>query len=183
MPDGIQQLTVAMAAGDAEAVGTFCGQYFDWMFIQARLATRRDEAFCLDVVQDAMLRVMRAIQPVDSEPRLRAWLRVVVRTTSLDLLRGERRRTAREAAVARPEVVSPPDCNEQTDLLTQQLTQLDPRLVQLLELRYEQRWTLRRIGQLLGVSTGAIDSRLRRALRGLSEAHDTDEAAVHDDGV
>jgi len=185
MPGGTQHLTAAMAAGDADAVAAFYREYFDWMFIQARLATRRDESFCLDVVQDAVLRVMRTIKPVDSEPQIRAWLRLVVQTTAFDLLRGEKRRKAREAASAAPEIVCTADNGEQLDWLAEQLRRLDPQLVKIIQLRFEHRWTLRRIGEMLGVTTGAVDGRLRRALQALRESatDSEDHAAVHDDAM
>ena len=55
-----------MTAGNAKAVETFYSQYFDFLYHHARRATRRDEAFCLDVVQDAVIRIMRTIRRVES---------------------------------------------------------------------------------------------------------------------
>ena len=39
----------------------------------------------------------------------------------------------------------------------------------MIELRFEQRWTLGRIGTLFGLSIGTIDGRLRRALKELRD--------------
>src|SRR5580700_6920402 len=88
-----------MAAGDEEAVETFYRQHFDWLYAQARRASRRDESFCLDVVQDSVLRIIRVVRPVKSEAQFRAWLRLVVRTTTWDRLRADQRRMQREMAV------------------------------------------------------------------------------------
>jgi RNA polymerase sigma factor (sigma-70 family) len=188
MADDIQHLTAAMAGGDADAVAAFYREYFDWMFIQARLCTRRDESFCLDVVQDAMLRVMRTIRRVESEQQLRAWLRLVVQTTAFDLLRGERRRADRESASAVPVVICDGDADERLIWLADQLTRLDRQLVKMIELRFDQRRSLRSIGQVLGLSTGAVDGRLRRVLKSLRQSatamfETEDEAAMHDDAV
>jgi RNA polymerase sigma factor (sigma-70 family) len=179
-----------MAGGDPEAVTQFYGEYFDWMYTQARLATARDESFCLDVVQEAILRVIRSIKPVDNDARLRAWLRLVVQTTALDLLRKERRSKAREISRATSEVVVPEPVDEQTAWLTGALAGLDPQIVRMIEMRFEQRWTLRRIGQALGVTTSAVDGRLRRVLKELRKMASAttlfdieDEAGVHDDSV
>ncbi|MEW6252584.1 MAG: sigma factor-like helix-turn-helix DNA-binding protein, partial [Planctomycetota bacterium] len=49
--------------------------------------------------------------------------------------------------------------------LRRTLLELDADLVRLIELRYVHGWTLARIGGLLGLSTGTIDGRLRRALQ------------------
>src|SRR5690348_9977718 len=88
-----------MAAGDEAAVEAFYRQYFDWLYAQARRYSRRDEAFCLDVVQDAVLRIIRTVRAVPSEAQFRGWLCLVVQTTTLDCLRCERRRAKRETAV------------------------------------------------------------------------------------
>jgi RNA polymerase sigma-70 factor (ECF subfamily) len=141
--------------------------------------TRRDESFCLDVVQDAVLRVIRTVKPVDCESRFRGWLRLVVQTTAFDLLRSERRRKNREA-MAGP-VADEVDVDSlQLDWLEQQISSLDPELVKIIELRFEQNWTLRRIGEKLGLSVGAVDGRLRRALKNLQLSADEPALPVFD---
>jgi RNA polymerase sigma-70 factor (ECF subfamily) len=165
-----------MAAGDAGAVDAFYRQYFGWMYAQARRFTNRDESFCLDVVQDAVLRVIRTVKRVDCESRFRGWLRLVVQTTAFDLLRREARRKNREAMMGTSQVSVDSD-SLQLDWLREQITQLDPELVNIVELRFEQSWTLRRIGEKLGISIGAVDGRLRRALKHLKLAAEEPEAS------
>jgi RNA polymerase sigma-70 factor (ECF subfamily) len=187
----IAKLTAAMAAGDEAAVEAFYRLYFDRLFAEARHVVRgRDEAFYLDVVQDAVLRIIRTVRRVKSKAQFHAWLRLVVRTTALDRLRGERRRARRELAVAgtvswissaaatsgADEI---DDDGSQYEWLRRQIDSLDPQIVRMIELRFERSWTLARIGKLLGLSTGTIDGRLRRALRLLKdrarEEFDSDE--------
>src|SRR5438874_10933141 len=95
LPSATEELTTALAAGDEDAVETFYQRYFDWLYGQARRATRRDESFCLDVVQDAMLRIIRTIRAVEDDTRFRAWLRLVVQSTAWDRMRSETRRHQR----------------------------------------------------------------------------------------
>lgn len=180
-----------MAGGNEAAVETFYRRYFDWMYAQARRVTRRDEAFCLDVVQESVLRVVRSIRRVDAEAALLAWLSLVIRTTALDIMRGESRRKTRELSLVASsgqllDDTSQHDCDiavtdDQLAWLRSEISRLDPQLVRLIELRYQQRWTLARIGQALGMSTGAIDGRLRRALLALRKRADLTE--VFDDGL
>ena len=91
MPQSASELSSAMAAGDARAIEAFYREYFDRMYRYARQATRGDEATCLDVVQDAMVRIVRTVRRVESEPQLVAWVRLVVRTTAYDYLKRENR--------------------------------------------------------------------------------------------
>lgn len=172
MPDTVPTLTAAMAAGDPRAVEAFYRQYFDLMYRHACHITRRDEAFCLDVVQDAVLRVMRAVRPAQSEAQFAAWLRLVTQTSAYDLLKTETRRRRREIRVALPPDLTDDDAEngadaERIDWLRQEIARLDPQIARLIELRYERRWTLSRIAQALGLTIGTVDGRLRRALREL----------------
>jgi RNA polymerase sigma factor (sigma-70 family) len=141
-------------------------------------------------VQDAVLRIVRTVQPVTGgEGQLVAWLRLVVRSVAYDLLRREQRRARRERPApprpaggpagggagregaspasepaAAPHAGNGAEVAEQVAWLREQLSRLDPGLVEVIELRYRHDWTLAAIGARLGVSAGTIDGRLRRAL-------------------
>jgi len=168
-------MTSAMAAGDGGAVEAFYRRYFDRLYAEARRATRRDESFCLDVVQESVLRIVRTVRGARSEVQLVAWLRLVVRTTAYDLMRSERRRQRREALAAIGPADEAPDepraeDEEQLAWLRVQLDRLDPEIAKLIDLRYRRRWTLQRIARQFGLSIGTVDGRLRRALRRLRES-------------
>jgi RNA polymerase sigma factor (sigma-70 family) len=177
-------MTSAMAAGDGGAVESFYRRYFDRLYAEARRATRRDESFCLDVVQESVLRIVRTVRGARSEIQLVAWLRLVVRTTAYDLLRSERRRQRREALAAIGPADEAPDDpaaagdEEQLAWLRRQLDRLDPEIARMIDLRYRRRWTLERIARQCGLSIGTVDGRLRRALRRLRES--APEELLHD---
>jgi RNA polymerase sigma factor (sigma-70 family) len=141
------------------------------MYADAVRATGRDEAFCLDVVQDAMLRVIRRMRPMATEGDLGRWLRAVVQSCAYDRLRGESRRRRREAEAAAessPQVA--PDRDElrrRLHWLEEQLRTCDDASVQMLLMRHRFGWTLRQIGAALGINPGAVDGRLRRLVGGL----------------
>ena len=171
MFDTVRELTAGMAAGDSRAVEVFYRRYFDVMYSYAKSLTRRDEATCLDVVQEAVLRVVRTVRRVDGERQFYAWLRLVTQTTALDVLKSESRRRRRETAAVGPagRVDDDPEPHDRLDWLIDQIAGLDPQIVRIIDLRFQQRWTLARIGQALGISAGTVDGRLRRALGRLRE--------------
>ena len=162
-----------MASGDAKAVETFYRRYFDALYAHARRSTGRDESFCLDVVQDAVLRVIRSVRPAATEAQFAAWLRLVVQTTAYDLLRGESRREKRELVMASvsSEIDSAqehiPD-SDWLEWLAGQIALMDPQIVRIIDMRFQQRWTLAQIAGKLGLSIGAVDGRLRRAAPGFA---------------
>ena len=91
-----RRVTSAIARGGMAAFDEFYAEWFDFAYETARHVTGRDEAMCLDIVQEAMLRVARTIRPMRTEDDVRRWLVRVVHTTALDELRRERRRRGRE---------------------------------------------------------------------------------------
>ncbi len=164
MYDTVVQLTSAVARGEEPAVEAFYRRFFDFLYRHARQVSRRDESFCLDIVQDAMLRIVRTVRTVATEPQLVAWLKLVVQSVTYDALRRERRRREREAAHSRNGDRRAPESDERVEWLRRELLALDPELVRLIELRFIHGWTLARMAQALGLSIGTIDGRLRRAL-------------------
>lgn len=168
MDDPTRQLTGAIASGDTGAFARFYRRWVDQMYAEAHRVTGRDESFCLDVVHDAMMRVMRSIRPMDSEPALWGWLRLVVRSCALDHLRREARRRKRERAdvgMTQPEPRD--DLEERLAWLHAELADLDEREAALLTMRHRFGWTLRQIAQSAGLKPGAVDGRLRRTLDAL----------------
>ncbi len=172
VPSEVRSLTEAIASGNTEAFATFYRQWFDTMYTQARSASGRDESFCLDVVQDAMLRVIKSVPSMANADDLRRWLRVVVRSCAYDRFREEARRTAREQrAVAvrasnnsNGKVGDEENTVERIHWLERELQSLEDRDVQLLLMRHRFGWTLKRIGRTLGMKPGAVDGRIRRVL-------------------
>jgi RNA polymerase sigma factor (sigma-70 family) len=135
------------------------------MAVEAARATGKDESFCLDVVQDAMLRVIRSLKPLDSEAALFRWLQRTIRSCAIDRLRAESRRRQREEAVAareRREAIE--NLEERIAWLRRELEELDESAASMLLMRHRFGWTLSQIGAVFGLNPGAVDGRIRRTL-------------------
>lgn len=166
--------TKAIASGDPEAFSRFYEAYFDDLYRMARRATKRDEAFCLDVVQDAMMKVIRSIPVLDTEQTLCTWLRRTVYSCAIDRLRIE----ARQARVDR-NATAADDCadggendadvRDRLRWLEAQIAELDASSRTMLIMRHRFGWTLARIGRELGLSPGAVDGRLSRLIERLRQ--------------
>ncbi len=165
LPSETRTRTAAVASGDTEAFARFFNEWFEWMGREATRLSGRDDAFCADIVQDSMMRVIRSLKPIDSEDDLRRWLRVVVRSCVYDRLRAEARRRARDRAAARPARRQPdPDLQGRIRWLERELQSIGDANTDLLIMRYRFGWTLQQIGAAMGLKTGAVDGRLRRLL-------------------
>jgi RNA polymerase sigma factor (sigma-70 family) len=169
-------LTARIARGDPDAFGAFYEAWFERAFALARSITRRDEAFCLDVVQDCMLRVVRSMRPLADERAVQAWMAKTVLSTALDGLRSERRRAQREetatqrTAAATPDAHAEAEAAEQTAWLRERLAELSAEERELLWQRFAGDATLQAAGAALGISGNAAHGRIRRILERLRAA-------------
>lgn len=168
-------LSTAVAAGDTDAFVVFYGEWFNVMYQQALQVSQRDESFCLDIVQDAMLRVIKSIKPMDSTDDLRRWLNVVIKTCAYDRLREQARRLARERKIEPKQESDAHDDNaedhqntlERLQWLERELRSMDRSDAELLLMRHRFGWTLKSIGLALGLKPGAVDGKVQRLVRKL----------------
>jgi RNA polymerase sigma factor (sigma-70 family) len=160
--DGTHTLTTAIASGNTEAFARLYEAWFDTMYAEAKRTTGRDEAFCLDIVHDAMIRVIRSMKPLDHEGALVVWLRRAVRSCAYDRLKQESRRRAREHAAPPAETAEMcDDLDDRLAWLRSELNAMDRASSMIITMRHRFGWTLRQIGTTLGLKTGAVDRRLR----------------------
>ncbi len=171
--DATRDLTAAISRGDGSALACFYEAWFDRAFDAARSLTGRDESFCLDVVQDAMIRVARRIPTLPDELSLERWFVRVVRSAALDRLRREKRRILRERSRSPAPAPARPDelCEvlEQIDRLRAVLAGLPAEDRSLIDARFGRSRTLRESGDQAGLTGDAVHGRLRRILNRLRD--------------
>ena len=171
MPRTVRELTTAVASGDPEALAVLYRERFDWLYAEAQRCTGRDESFCLDVVQDVMMKMIRKMKPLNDEGQLIAWLRTVLHRCAYDRLRAERRLRQREREVAiNADASTTANIDDsRLDWLAAQLTSLNAEQSQLIRLRFRLGWTLHQVAAFLGLKPGAVDGRINRTLATLKE--------------
>lgn len=157
--------------GDEHAFARFYDLWFDRAVGAVRRLTRRDESFCLDVVQDAMLKVVHKLPRLRDEAAVEAWMARTLFSTATDRLRADRRRRRREqgAARARPEeAVGSVDAalarDEELAWVRARLDELPEEQREMILHRFEDRGTLQKAGEAHGLSPFAVHGRIRRIL-------------------
>ena len=168
-------LAARIRAGDAEAVGAFYDRWFDACVAIARQVSGRDEAFCLDVVQEVMLRVIRRLPALADERATRAWLARTVFTATVDQLRRDTRRARRERGRAAGESFEADAATalldaERARWLEERLAELPEADRALLDLRFCGDATLEEVGRRLGMTGHAAHGRIRRLVERLRRA-------------
>lgn len=166
----VPAITAAIAGGDRAAFARLYEAKFGLVFAAARRATGRDEQACLDIVQEAFMRAIRKMKRLESEAALDGWLVTTTRRAAYDALRAERRRAGRESRSARPETLPVHDeasamgDAERLGWLRGQLASLDRAASDAVDLRLRAGMTLSQAGRALGLSPGAVDGRVSRAV-------------------
>lgn len=159
----VQATTRAIARGDRDALGQFYEAWFNPCYAMARSLTGRDESFCLDVVQETMLRVIRSMREIQSSPALHAWMKRAVHSAALDLLRREARRLRREhLRGASQERAAAAD--DRIAWVAARLAELPAGDGALVSLRLARGQTLESAGAATGLTGDAAHGRIRRAL-------------------
>jgi len=176
-PPSTAHWTARIARGDTAAFSAFYEAWFDRVFALAQSFSRRDESFCLDVVQDAMLRVVKSMPTLEHESQVSAWLTRAVYSATIDQIRAEQRRTLREQRVAEatPEAHTrdPAESlltDEKRAWIAARLSELPERDRELVLARFEGSMTLEQVGATFAMSGSAAHGRIRRIVDRLRSA-------------
>jgi len=156
--------------GDQQAFAEYYEAFFETMFFTVQRTTGCDEATCLDIVQDAMLKAIAKMKTLHTREQTVAWTKAVAKTTAYDFLRKRVRQKKLNENLANQTVeMQQQDIDAVARLawVEEQLQQLPEELVSMISLKYRMGWTLRQIGEKFGLKTGAVDGKIRRAMEEL----------------
>ena len=164
-------ITRRIAAGDEVAYAAFYEAWFAPALSLVRAVSRRDEAFCLDVVQDVMLAVACSMPSLGDDVALRAWMTRTVVNAVTDRVRAETRRHRRERAVAETAAATRKQEpwldlveQERRTWLVESVAALPAVEQALLRARFGDASSVAAVADDLGISSDAAHGRLRRAL-------------------
>lgn len=158
------------AAGARPSLDEVYGRAFGPLHAAARALTGRDEAFCLDVVQDVFVSYIRRSPAWEGEAAMWSWLRTTLVRAAIDRIRRDeraRRRESRRPPRAPGTGESDPWASE---WLREAVALLPERDRALLGLRYAHGRTLQESGLAEGIGWASAQGRLTRALRRLRES-------------
>lgn len=163
--DWARRTSGGVASGSRAALASLYQARFDMLFRFVRSRTRRDDAFVLDCVHDAWVRVVRSLPALRSLAALDAWLVRAALSAALDRLKGERARSEREA-LHRTTSRSTVDSIESLD---RELAELSDDDRSLLQLRFWRGLSIAHIAAAFGIGEKAAEMRVRRAVARLHE--------------
>lgn len=155
--------------------------------LRHRAAQLLDDAnMAEDMVQELMLQCCRGEEAKLPSAQLRAWLYKALRNRCMDELRKRRVRKARRLDVPSPSLAGdmPPDTitspgskavkREQSQAIRELIEQFDPKLREVLLLRYFEHRSREEIAEQLGISHSVVKARLVKAVAKLREMTQSD---------
>jgi len=151
--------------GSQEAFAALVKRHLDLVYSAARRQVRSPQ-LAEEVAQSVFLDLSRQARTLQPGAPLAAWLYLVTRRTSIDVIRRESRRQAREqTAVAIAAMnTSPSAWTHVEPLLDEAMDSLDATDRSAVLLRYFENQSLREVGQSLGTSEDAAQKRVSRAV-------------------
>ncbi|WDI43752.1 RNA polymerase sigma factor [Bremerella sp. P1] len=164
-------ITSRLAEGDERSFRIFYDLVFEPMLQTIKQRSGRDDATSLDILQTAMIKVLGSIRPLNNRSAVLAWSRTVAKTVTYDYLRKQAR--SREVFMDLLDISREGDLRqceddwERLQWIEEELQELPEELRQIVSFRYRMGWSLARIGERLGLATGAVDGRIRRAIKRL----------------
>ncbi len=166
------RVSLRIVNGDEGAFEIYFNQFFPLMFSEARRISGRDEATCLDIVQNAMIKATKSMNRLNDEKHAIAWTRVLIRCATLDWLKVKANRLPNSIEECVPEssgILAAIDLRARILWVENQLKQCPPQTRNMIALRYRLGWSLERIATRFGLKAGAVDGRIRRALHKIRE--------------
>ena len=165
----VADCTGRMVRGDRTAYETLFLRRHRFVEAEAARTLGRRGDLADDVAGETWLRIARGPRTCPSEPALDGWLRRIVRSVAVDLIRSDLARSLRERRIAggRPESSGFVEDHELLEEIRRGLAVLEKLDVEdraILELRARTGATIAQIARLLGIGPAAVDSRLRRAV-------------------
>ena len=176
MEENDLELVEQARAGNQDAFREIVERHSRQIFKVAYRLTR-SEAHADDVVQETFLRAYRHLDRFDARSQLGTWLYRIAVNCSMDLMRKESRRTARETTEEKVELASLATSEPRPDrlaasgevgaLVESVLRELSPTERTAFVLRHFEGYSSVEIGQLLGMRPGATRNAVFRAVRKL----------------
>ena len=163
-------LAVRCQLGEPDALDALIARWHPALWSYARRVTGDPDA-AADVVQDAWLRILRALPGLRDPARLRPWMFGIARRVLMDRFRAQY--AAPAFADVEPGDLAEPDDRREAALAAEELhAALDALPVserELLALFYLEELSLNELADVLSVPVGTVKSRLFRARRLLRE--------------
>ena len=175
--ESMRQLVAEAQQGDRGAADRLIREHEAWVRSAIYAVTGRADQID-DIAQQVWVRAWQSLDSLEDPRRLRAWLYTIARNTAIDMGLSQQRRqstagrlneqsSTSDGHVPSPVVVAAG--REAQETLLRAVRALPALYREPFVLRHLEDWSYARIGEVLGISTETVETRLTRARRMLRE--------------
>jgi len=142
-----------------------------------------DHAATEDVIQDAFLQVVRKMPAIENEAHLKGWMKVVIRNTTLNYLRKNKKNRnevdvervftsdSAKYATAASMVENNHELKEMSEAIQSYMKHLKPEFRIIIEMRWKQEMSYKEIAEELGCKEETVKFRLHRAREAIKKRY------------
>jgi len=160
-----RKLVEAAVGGDIESFGELCGRYYAAM-VAVAYAVLSDHQLAEDAAQESFARALVRLRALNDKSRFVPWLAAICRNVAKDMAAGRARQVSTEDL---SQVAEKDNRDENILAIRRAIEQLPGASRELVVLRYYDSLSYEQIGSILGISPAAINGRLARAKRKMTE--------------
>lgn len=166
MPDRPDKALVRAANnGNADSFTELCRRYYPAMVAIAH-SILGDRHLAEDAAQGAFAKAVRNLPQLKNEGKFASWLVVICRNEAIDLARcNQRLNTVDDFSM----IAAKPQESDNTQAVKQAIRNLSASDREVIFLRFYDGLSYERISKVLGISQQAINGRLRRAKKKISD--------------
>lgn len=161
-PATVARVSRGIAHGNEAAFNEFYHHYYGRLYRYAWVLSRGDEEMAREILQEAMLRVVRYLKTVASEGILWSWLTRVLRSAFIDWIRRERRHGHAPVHRESEETAGDEGTELLVGLLDEALEDLSPDDRRLLRERHMEGRPIVEMAEQRASTVKAVQSRLAR---------------------
>ena len=152
------KLVLLAQNGNLDAFGKLAKQFYPAL-VSIAYATTGSHHTAEDAAQETLARAMKGIKRLKSVSKFGFWLRSICKNVAKDML-GQKTRQVQAEKLSPPQQLNNDDNSQKVIEAIGNLPETDREII---TLRYYQNLSYEQISQVLGISMGAINGRLKRA--------------------
>jgi len=154
------ELIEAAFDGNVESFGELCSRYYTAMVALAHSKVN-DKNLAEDIAQETFTKACFKLRSLRDKSKFASWLGTICRNVCLDMLRKSDNYEDNDLSTI--SAGQKTENLEEVERIRTLVTQLPPKMREIIYLKFYNGMTYEKISQVLGISTEAINGRLRRA--------------------
>jgi RNA polymerase sigma-70 factor, ECF subfamily len=159
------KLVNAAKSGNLECFGTLCKHYYSTL-VAIAYSILGDHHLAEDATQAAYAKAITALPKLKDSGKFAPWLGQICRNTAMDMIRKNARQYTTDDL---SQVKAADEHDETSPLIRQAIEMLTPAEKEIICLRYYDQMSYQQMGEILDLSSAAINGRLKRAKKKIAE--------------